>query len=88
MPLFVVLFFGVMTARGLDQDRFGDPAHVLSFFAAHPILIRLTGLVNVVGLAAAGLFGLVLARRLYDTVPDAATLGGSVHRGLAADPGG
>ena len=76
MPLFVLLFFGVMTALGLDQDRFGDPSHVLPFFAAHPALIRLTGLVNIVGLVAAGLFALVLAWRVYGTAPGAATLGG------------
>ncbi len=76
LPLFVLLFFVVMTAQGLDQARFGDPDHVLSFFVAHPFLIRLTGLVNIIGLLAAGLFALVLAWRLAPSAPGLAALGG------------
>ncbi|HHH40399.1 MAG TPA: DUF4386 family protein [Chloroflexi bacterium] len=76
LPLFVLLFFGLMPALGLDVNRFGDPGHVLPFFADHPVLIRLAGLVNVVGLTAAGFFGLVLARQLYPAAPGPATLGG------------
>ncbi|MFQ5858112.1 MAG: DUF4386 family protein [Anaerolineae bacterium] len=76
LPLFVLLFFGLATARGLDQASFGDPDHVLPFFAAQAALIRLTGLVNVVGLTAAGFFGLVLARRIYPASPGPAVLGG------------
>jgi len=76
LPLFVVLFFGVMPTLGLDANRFGEPGHVLPFFAGHPALIRLAGLVNVIGLTAAGFFGLVLAWRLYPAAPGPATLGG------------
>ncbi|HEY64651.1 MAG TPA: DUF4386 family protein [Caldilineae bacterium] len=76
LPLFVLLFFGLMTVQGLDQARFGDPDHVLGFFMAHPALIRLTGLVNITGLLAASLFALLLADRLMTVAPGMATLGG------------
>ena len=76
LPLFVVLFFGLMPALGLDANRFGDPNHVLPFFAAQPALIRMAGLVNIAGITAAGFFWFVLAQRLSLARPGAGTLGG------------
>ncbi|NOX61633.1 MAG: DUF4386 family protein [Chloroflexi bacterium] len=76
LPLFVALFFVIMPARGLDINRFGEPQHVLPFFAAQPALIRLAGLFNMVGLSAAALFGLILARMVFRAAPGQAVAGG------------
>ena len=76
LPLFVVLFFGLLVALGLDPARFGEPDHVLPFFGAHPALIRLLGLVNVVGILSSGFFAFVLARRIAPVAPGAAVPGG------------
>ena len=76
LPLFVILFFALMPARGLDINRFGEPGHVLPFFAGQPGLIRLAGLINMVGLAAAMFFALSLARALRAASPAQAAAGG------------
>ncbi len=75
VPLFVLLFYGVFPRFGFEPARFADPAATLSFFAAHPALIRLTGLVNLTTMTASILLALGLGYRLWPLNPSRAVLG-------------
>lgn len=78
VPLFVLLFYGIFPRFGFEPARFADPAPTLSFFAAHPALIRLTGLVNLTTMTASILLALGLGHRLHPLNPSRAVLGSAL----------